>query len=505
MERLINSRFCRRFIYVVLTSAFVIPSPSNAGAGNVTGGLDGDVARVWNKALLQAVLDTQPGVTVAARALAIVNTCMFDAWTYFDENAVPTQPATVAKARIVDRTLSNKNTAITAAAYTCLVDQFPARKAYFTAVMYKLGYATTGLVDGLATPAGYGYSAARLVLAYRHRDGSNQMGDLSPGSYTDYTGYHAANDPANLRDQDRWQPLMIPTGGGQFRSQSFATPHWGKVLPFALARGDQFRPMRPPASLSMSLLLENRYYQEQAREILQYTSGLTDEQKVIVDYWSDGPNTFYPPGHWCEIADFVSRRDKHGLDENVKMYFALSNALFDASIAAWDAKRTYDSVRPITAIRFLFQGTKIRSWAGPGLDNVEMLGEDWIPYLSPTPPFPDFVSGHSTFSSAAAEVLRRFTHSDVLGMRVVIPAGTSHIEPGITPKTDINLAWATFTDAAEQAGMSRRFGGIHFKDADLEGRQIGRKVGAAVWEKSARHFGLAISSPSEPALIMSNN
>jgi vanadium-dependent haloperoxidase-like protein len=119
----------------------------------------------------------------------------------------------------------------------------------------------------------------------------------------------------------------------------------------------------------------------------------------------DGPNSEQPPGHWALFAQFVSARDHHTIDDDVKMFFVLSNAIFDAGIAAWDAKRTYDSVRPVTAIPLLFRGTTIRTWGGPGKGTVEMDGSQWIPYQAvtfPTPPFPDYVSGHSTYSAAAA-------------------------------------------------------------------------------------------------------
>jgi hypothetical protein len=514
MERFVNAKgFINRNINLTLkrlvaVSALALSAQSFATFESRATELDGDVARIWNKITLQAILDTQPSPTVAARALAIVNTCMFDAWTYFDPRAIPTQLAATAKAAINERTLDNKTAAISAAAYSCLSDQFPSRTAYFKSFMRKLGYEPANAANSQGTAARFGYIAAAQVLAYRHRDGSNQLGDLGAGSYVDYSGYRSANAPDKVQDIDRWQPLLVPTGGGQFQRQGFTTAHWGKVVPFALARGDQFRPTRPPASLPASLLREDREFQEQAREIIQYTAGLTDEQKVIADYWADGPNSSYPPGHWCVLADFVSTRDRMSLDENIKLYFALGNAVFDAGIAAWDAKRAYDSVRPITAIRYLFRGVKIQSWGGPGLDNVEMLGEEWIPYQSMsflTPGFPDFVSGHSTFSAAAAEILRRFTRSDVFGMRVVVPKGTSRTEPGITPKTDVTLTWATFTDAAEQAGMSRRYGGIHFKAADIEGRELGRKVGAEVWKKVAHHFGEPAAPPSETPLVLLSN
>ena len=235
----------------------------------------------------------------------------------------------------------------------------------------------------------------------------------------------------------------------------------------------------------------SKEYQEQAEELVAVSAGLTDKQKMISEYWSDGPNSEQPPGHWALFAQFVSARDHHGLDEDVKMFFALTNAIFDAGIAAWDAKRTYDSVRPVTAIPLLFHGKTIRSWGGPGEGTIEMDGSRWIPYqlpTFPTPPFPDYVSGHSTYSAAAARVLTLWTGSDHFDESITFPAGSSKIEPGLTPAREVALSWQTFTDAANEAGMSRRYGGIHFRGADLAGRLLGRLVAAQAWSRVQSYF-----------------
>jgi hypothetical protein len=116
-----------------------------------------------------------------------------------------------------------------------------------------------------------------------------------------------------------------------------------------------------------------------------------------------------------------------------------------------------------------------------------MDGADWIPYQPstfPTPPFPEYISGHSTFSAAGAEILKLFTGCDRFGDSVTFPAGSSNVEPGLTPSQPVTLIWKTFKEAANQAGISRRYGGIHFKAADLTGRVIGRVVAAQAWEKA---------------------
>jgi hypothetical protein len=210
-----------------------------------------------------------------------------------------------------------------------------------------------------------------------------------------------------------------------------------------------------------------------------------------VEYWADGPGTELPPGHWALFAQWVSRRDSHTVDDDVKMFFALTNALLDVGIAVWDCKRAFDYVRPITAVRFLMAGQQIRAWGGPFRGTQTIPGEQWQAYqvsAVPTPAFPEFTSGHSGFSAAAAEVLRSYTGSDAFGYSVAIKAGTSRVEPGAVPASDLTLAWATFSEAADQAGISRRYGGIHFKEGDLQSRAMGRKVGAQAWIKAQTYF-----------------
>ena len=111
----------------------------------------------------------------------------------------------------------------------------------------------------------------------------------------------------------------------------------------------------------------------------------------------------------------------------------------------------------------------------------------WIPNQPstfPTPPFPEYISGHSSFSRAAAEVLKRFNNSDNFGFSVSFPAGSSVIEPGAVPATTVTLTFPTLTNAADQAGLSRRYGGIHFQTADMQARQVGLMIGGQAFAKA---------------------
>ena len=445
-----------------------------------------DAVILWDDAALQAVRLTIPGPTVVSRALAVLHTSIFDAWSAYDATAVPTVMQRGWRRPAAEQTAANKSQAVTFAAYRALTDlfPFPATKAVFDALMTRLGYDASNTTLDTGTPAGVGNAAAAAVLDYRHHDGSNQLGDLHPGAYSDYTGYHAVNTPTTIIDPNRWQPLLVSNSQGGVATQVYTTPQWGLVTPFALTSGSALRP-GPPA----------RYpsddYTSQAVELVAISAALTDVQKVTAEYFADGPSSEFPPGHWAIFAQFVSRRDGHTLDDDVRMFFALGNALLDAGISAWDAKLFYDSERPATAIHFLFAGQMIQAWGGPFQGTQTIRGEDWRPYqLSTvvTPPFPEFFSGHSVFSAAGAEVLKSFSGGDTLGCSATIKKGTSIGEPGLVPTTDVTLTFPTFSDAANAAGMSRRYGGIHFAQGDLTGRSLGRVIGAAAWTKARTYF-----------------
>lgn len=454
-----------------------------AKAANLNLGEMNDVL-VWNNVALQAIRDTKPAPTIAARSFSMLQTSIFDAWAAYDPVARGTRLGDTLRRPIDEYTLDNKNKAISYAAYSTLTDLFPSQKAEFSNMMTSLGYDPTDTSTDRSTATGIGNVAAMALLDFRHHDGSNQLGDEANSSgkpYSDYTGYTSVNTPDVINNPDRWQPLRVADGKGGFVSQKFATPQWGNVTPFALESGSQFRPAIGPKTIES----DPQGFIAQASQLLEISANLTDKQKVIAEFWADGPSSELPPGHWNLFGQYVSQRDNHDLDTDVKMFFALDNALLDASITAWDSKRAFDSVRPVTAIHYLFDNQKVLAWGGPNQGTQLINGQDWQPYQAPTvvtPPFPAFISGHSTYSAAAAEVLKNFTGSDDFGYSYTKLAGTYGIEKG--PAEDVTLSWQTFSEAADEAGMSRLYGGIHFMDDNLIGLDLGRKVGAQAWAKA---------------------
>ena len=454
----------------------------------------------WNNAALQGVRDSKIGPPMVARALFIVHNCIYDAWAAYDQSAVGTEFGGSLRRPVSERTLANKNQAMSFAAYRAAIDLFPQDKVpVFDALMASLGYNINDNSTNPATPAGLGNLTCQAILVIRHNDGSNQLGNMTASgiAYADYTEYVPMN-PANTvplgpgydyssLDPNHWQPLTYFNGTTTV-TPSFVGAQWNKVAPFALKSADELLSLI--ARFGPAVYPSQAYF-EQAQALVAISARLTDTQKMIAEYWANGPHTELPPGHWDLFGQFVSARDGHTVDDDAKMFFALTAAIHDAGIAAWAAKSKFDSVRPVTAIPFLFHGQTIMSWGGPFMGTVKMDGGDWIPYQPsafPTPPFPEYISGHSTFSAAGAEILRRWTGSDDFGASVSFEAGTSIIEPGLTPASNITLYWPTFTDAADQAGISRRYGGIHFEAGDLVGRATGRLVAEKAWSKALRYF-----------------
>jgi hypothetical protein len=438
----------------------------------------------WNDQALQAVRATRLGPPMFSRAAAITNTAMYDAWAAYDNKANGTQLGGELRRPAAERTDANRSKAISFAAYRALVDLFPARKAQFDSEMARLGYDPTDTSGDLSTPQGVGNVAAAAVIQFRRTDGSNQLGNLNGGApYSDYTGYIPVNSPFQIIDPTRWQPLAVPNGSGGFNIQKFLVPHWGNVKGFALTRYNQF-PIAPPAPRT------SFEYWRQTAEVLAYNATLNDRTKSIAEWWADGPGSETPPGTWMLFAKQVSDRKGHTLSQDIKMHFALTNAMFDAGVAVWGYKRQFDNSRPITLINFEFNNRTILGWAGPNQGTKAILGQNWRPYQAinfVTPPFAEHISGHSTFSSSGAEVLKLFTGSDSFPNSAVVAAGSSVVEPGVVPAQPITLSWPTFSAAADEAGISRLYGGIHFRLGDQEGRKLGRKVGAQAFALSVAY------------------
>src|SRR5690348_16573567 len=198
----------------------------------------------WNNAALQAIRDTNPGPTIASRALAIMHTCMYDAWTTYTQISNPTRPNGIRR----QKAPKDVTQAVSYAAYTAMMDLFPSESAVFNSLMQSLGFDPNNRTTDTTTQTGVGNVAAQAVISFRHGDGSNQL-----NGYADTSGYVPVNAPLDvysstppiplvLNDPTKWQPLLV-----NGKTQHYTTPHWGMLTPFALTSGSQFRPTTGPA------------------------------------------------------------------------------------------------------------------------------------------------------------------------------------------------------------------------------------------------------------------
>jgi len=373
-----------------------------------------DVITDWNNAALNVIRANRTPPPIASRALAILHASTYDAVNgidrtheaYFVQSAVPAS--------------ASQEAAASAAAHKVLVTLFPSNAPSFD----DLNAATLAAIsNGLRKSHGiaWGESVADQILALRANDGSDAIiaspSDSGPGV---------------------WQPTPPVFG-------PYLLPHWGFVTPFAMPTSNAFRPPGPPALGSAKYLGDLNEVKALGAAV---GSTRTPDQSLIALFWADGAGTETPPGHWNSIAQDVGAALHNTMEQNARLFALVNIAMADAGICAWDAKYTYDFWRPVTAIRNTVDPT-------------------WSSFIV-TPPFPDYVSGHSTFSGAASTVLAMFYGTD----NIAFFTGSDFL-PGATRH------FTSFSAAASEAAISRLYGGIHFRSANEDGRTSG--VGIGEW------------------------
>jgi hypothetical protein len=448
-----------------------------------------NMAYKWGKVSLECTAnDTElfkPRPTVTSRFLGLIWTAVFDAWSRYDNSAEPLYLKNVERRPAGERTIANKEAAISYAAYRTMLVYYYSDSAMLTKKMTEFGYDPDDTSLDPSTPAGIGNLAAQAVVEGRRGDGSNQMGNTEGCDgkpYSDYTKYRPVNPVDTLNDLIRWQPKYFADGKGGKFCPSCLTPHWNKVKPLLLDSASQFRPPPPPAIGSEQLAKE-------IKEVVELQAHLTNEQKALVEFMRDGPKSVQQAGHWFIFAQNVSVRDNHTLDEDVKMYFLVEAAAMDAFIACWEAKMYYDYARPYSLVHDYYRDKTITGWGGPEKGMIKIKGQDWRPYSPETflcPPFPSYVSGHSTVSGACAEVLRLYKNDDRFGEEVKRTPGAMTEPDRAGPP--VVLKFPTFTETANMAGISRVMGGYHIQADNVEGLKLGRSVAAVVWKKYLGHI-----------------
>lgn len=282
--------------------------------------------------------------------------------------------------------------------------------------------------DVLARSEAYGRVVAEHILAWSQDDG---------GAVIETLGF--PQDYELTKGPSHWVPTSLVA-----LQQKPLLPNWGKNRTFAMPEGTSCALSSHP---EYSEDKASAFYKE-ALEVYEAKQKLTPETRAIARFWADDAMlSMTPPGHWISIALQIMNRDKVGLDKNVETLARLGVAVADGFIGCWQAKYQYDLIRPISYIR-------------------RVVDPKWEPLLN-TPPFPEYPSGHSTQSGAAATVL-----TNLFGENYSFEDKTG-AHAGLAPRT-----FASFNAAADDAGISRMYGGIHFRSAIERGLEQGRCIGA---------------------------
>ncbi|MBP6389739.1 MAG: vanadium-dependent haloperoxidase [Flavobacteriales bacterium] len=446
-----------------------------------------NMAYRWGAIALEGTAnDTErnrPRPPVSSRLVALTFRAQFDAWSRYDSVAEPVHLQAERRPE-AERTIANKEKAISYAMCRTLCAVYPADSTLFLERLKGMGYDPADHSTDPATPQGIGNLAASTVIEATRKDGSNMFGDdpRAPVPCGDYTNYQCKNTVDKLTDVDRWQPKTFIKEDGTPWTPGPLAPHWGHVQPFALDSASQFRSPPPP-------VMGDPQLEKEVREVVDLQANLTNEQKALVEFMRDGPRSVQQAGHWLIFARDISVRDKHTLDQDVKMYFIVTATAMDCFIACWESKYYYDNSRPYQQVHHILGNEEITAWAGPHKGMVKMKGKDWRPYSPDSflcPPFPSYPSGHSTVSGGCARALELFTGSDKYGVQVRLLPGWL-TEPGITTDS-ITLDFPTFSSTAEQAGFSRVLGGYHIQTDNVEGLTLGRKVADVVVAKCMAHI-----------------
>jgi hypothetical protein len=393
----------------------------------------------WNEALLRAARASSVNPPVFTRNSAILHLAIFDAVNGIQRTHRPYHVTDLAPAG------ASVEAAISAAAHRSLmtlVTNVNIQQTNFTALRDA---SLAAIPDSPAKTAGidWGTTVADRILELRSADGWNSV-----------VAYTNAPVPGI------WRPTPPANAPGLL-------PGWGRVTPFCMPSGTQFQPHKPPGLTSSAYTFEYEIVRQLGAK---QGSTRTDDQSEIALFWSDGGGTETPPGHWNHIAQDVSKARGLSIAENARLFALLNLALADAGICCWDAKFVHNLWRPVTAIREADTDGNPETTPDPA----------WESFIG-TPPFPEYTSGHATFSRASATVLANFFGTDEIAF-----TSTSDGLPGVTRN------YSSFSAAADESGISRIYGGIHWPSANIAGQTAGHFIGTEV----SSFFLLPLSAPT---------
>lgn len=429
----------------------------------------------------------KPGdATIVLRWTTLVTNSWFDATAPYHPTAIGVYSDLGRRPASESSTNAEMNVALLYASYRVMMSLAPQDKASWDGILTGVGLDPDDDHESTSDAIGIGNAAGNAIVAGREEDGFNQLGFAdgrmyNPRPYFDYTGYAPKNTAYKLKDPRRWQPELVANAYGITRAQAFVTPQYALTQPYSYDDPQAFSSPKPRKSYATGALGPLRYVQ-QANEVLDVSANLDDEQKIKAELFDDKIRSL------GFSAVFAAQAQGLSLIEFVQYDFLTNLAAFDAGIVIWQEKTKWDAVRPFSAIRLIHGNNEVSAWGGPGQGTVnDITGNEWRPYLQ-TADHPEYPSASAGFCAAHAESSRLFLGSDALGYPVEAPAGSSAVEPGLTPAADTLLVYDTWTDFEQDCGDSRVWAGVHFPDAVPAGQDIGREIGGLAFDFVQAHI-----------------
>jgi hypothetical protein len=283
-------------------------------------------------------------------------------------------------------------------------------------------------------------------------------------------------DPSSFAQPTKWTPLSI-----QGKTQKYLTYTWNNVLSTGLDSSAE----TSIKSAALAFYPNTSDRLTEVAEVVSITAGLSDQEKMIAEFWAGGPGTVSPPGMFMWFWKECVKGQTLSEEKTVYSCLELGIHLFEISRLIWGLKHDQMQARPIQEIRRLYRGQTL-----VGYDGLAVAGESWVPYQETnfvTPPFADFPSGHSAFSQVFALVMSKWfgaslpsitvTSTDVNLLSPTLEAqahafgsftmntGKSQVQIGVVPSAPVTVTWNTWQEMADEAGISRKYGGIHCTSA----------------------------------------
>jgi membrane-associated phospholipid phosphatase len=397
--------------------------------------VQGHVASEWNQTILGSIRQQTPAPLLLVRNLSIVHRCMYDAVLICDPNSTrftPTLPV-----EQLDNANEQPPPALTAsfAAQKAASILFPSTRP---ALKKHLEQECTGYdTKTIQSARNLGYRIAITHLENRENDG-----------ITANITYVPRSSPGQWR---RTPPAYRPP----------EMPHGRNVRTYILTNLENYLPPGPPA-------LDSPSYASALNHVLQLGAKAspvrTKDQSVIARFWSDFSYTITPPGHWNQIACRIAEDRGLSIVEEAHLLAWLNTAMLDAGVVCWEAKYRFNFWRPITATINAERDNNDATVADP----------NWLSYLE-SPPHPEYPSGHSSFSGAAARFLQLYFGVDEVDFKVTSDSVPDHVR-----------TYSSLWDCAEEVSWSRIYGGIHYLFSGDDGLASGKIVAEAVFTASGR-------------------